>query len=283
MILISQKHDKNQPHHFSIRISLSVKQIKSRVGNMAFGVKKIDKQAFVQDIVADDYRSAKVFLQYGIPFYCAVKLPLELACQNSGADLLEVEKDLEQAMRTISISSQLPFNQWTIPFLADYITHVHHAYLKIALPQTLESLGKFATEQGAKFSYLPELLSTFQKLATEMLPHIAQEEDIIFPYIRQIAHAYHSQETYASLLVRTLSKPVEEMMKHEDEMIVKGLRKLRLLTNNYTPPANACGNHKVNFSLLEEIDNDLVQHLYLENSILFPKAIKMEKDLLQKN
>ena len=55
---------------------------------------------------------------------------------------------------------------------------------------------------------------------------------------------------------------------------------LRDLTDNYTPPANACVSHKVSFLKLKELDEDLAQHFFLENEILFAKTIQMEKELL---
>ena len=119
-------------------------------------------------------------------------------------------------------------------------------------------------------------------MAKDMMPHLQQEEEIIFPYIRQIAHAYNNKETYASLFVRTLKKPVENVMMHEHEIMNKVLGRIRNLTDHYTPPTNACVNHKVTFQKLQEIDNDLVHHMHLENDILFPKAIQMEKELLKR-
>lgn len=100
--------------------------------------------------------------------------------------------------------------------------------------------------------------------------------------MRQISHAYESKESYASLLVRTLRKPVEDLMHHEHDTLKKVLTRFRSLTNNYMAPDNACTSHRVAFSLLQELDDDIVQHLYLENEVLFPKAIAMEKELLQK-
>ena len=52
------------------------------------------------------------------------------------------------------------------------------------------------------------------------------------------------------------------------------------LPAEYTPPANACISHKVSFLKLKELDHELVQHLFLENEILFPKALQMEKELM---
>ncbi|MBK9569691.1 MAG: hypothetical protein IPO53_07040 [Chitinophagaceae bacterium] len=52
------------------------------------------------------------------------------------------------------------------------------------------------------------------------------------------------------------------------------------MTNIYTPPENVCISHKVVIAKLKELDNDLMQHLHLEHSILFPRAIKIEKEVL---
>jgi regulator of cell morphogenesis and NO signaling len=121
-----------------------------------------------------------------------------------------------------------------------------------------------------------------QRLMKEIPPHMKKEEEVIFPYIKQIYHAWRHQESYASLLVRTLRKPVEEVMQSEHETVGKQLNRMREITNHYSPPANACLTHKVTYAKLQELDNDLVQHIHLENNILFPKAIALEKELLQK-
>jgi regulator of cell morphogenesis and NO signaling len=65
----------------------------------------------------------------------------------------------------------------------------------------------------------------------------------------------------------------------EEEHIEKYLLTLRGLTNNYEPSPRACITHKVALAKLKELDADLVQHIYLENEILFPKAIAIEKEL----
>jgi regulator of cell morphogenesis and NO signaling len=167
-------------------------------------------------------------------------------------------------------------------FLADYIVHVHHHYLKNQLPEIRSQLRKFTEEHGEKYAYLRELEKVFLQLYKELLPHVEQEEAIIFPYIRQITHAFHSQESYASLLVKTMRKPIGELMNQEHEMVAGAIHTMRELTGDYTAPVRACTSHKVIFSRLKELDNDLAQHIHLENNILFPRAIEMEKILLAK-
>jgi len=246
-------------------------------------INKIDKNTIVSDIVLQDYRTAAVFRKHGIDFCCGAKFPLEVACSMRGLDLESVYEDLENAARTIHVPNILKFEKWDLCFLADYVERVHHEYLRVAMPESLSTLEQFAKAHQKRYSYLSELVSVFAGLVNEMIPHMVQEEEIIFPYIRRVVHAFNSKESYAGLFVRTLSKPVKLVMDHDHALVVKSLYRIRELTNYYCPPSNACTNHKVCFFTLREIDNDLVQHLYLENNILFPRAIEMEKELLQKN
>lgn len=241
---------------------------------------KIDSTSFVTDIVTADYRTAEIFRKYDIEYCCGGKWPLEMVCKAKDLDIEQIKKELEQAIRSVQVPNNLPFNEWNIDFLADYIVNVHHHYLRTQLPEIKEILRKFTNEHANKYPFLLEVEKQFLFLYREMLPHLKQEEEIIFPYIRQIAHAYESNESYASLLVKTLRKPVEEVMNHEHVSVVKTMHNIRELTGDYTPPANACVSHKVTFSKLKELDNDIMQHMHLENNILFPRAIEMEKILL---
>jgi regulator of cell morphogenesis and NO signaling len=246
-------------------------------------MKKIDRQAFVSEIVKQDYRTAGVFRRHGIAFCCGSHIPLELACQLNEQNVDEVLTELVDAVRTIQISGTLRFNQWDPVFLCDYIIHVHHDYLRITLPSTLELLKDFAEGHLKKYPWLTELVDILSEMNIEMLNHIRYEEEVIFVYIRQIWQAYTGGEVYARLLVRTLSKPVEAVMKQEHQFTMKNLERVRELTQDYTVPPGACTSHKVSFLSLNELDENLIQHLHLENNILFPKAIRMEKELLLKN
>ncbi len=242
---------------------------------------KIDKNAAVADIVNSDYRTADVFRKYGIEYCCGGRFPLHMACQLKEVDEETIIKELEKAIREVNISNTLDFANWDIDFLTDFIVHTHHEYLRKALPLLKDYTEHFAAGHQKKFTYLAELSQIVMQLNRTFIPHMEQEEKIIFPYIRQISHAYSSRESYASLLVRTLRKPVEEIMKHEHDTTGKALQRMRELTGSYTPPENACVSHKVTFMKLKEVDADITQHLHLENNILFPKAITMEKELLR--
>jgi regulator of cell morphogenesis and NO signaling len=234
----------------------------------------------VTDIVAEDYRTASVFYRYSIDFCCGGKLALQAVCDMRGLDIHQIKNELNNAVRYIQVPGSIGFSGWSADFLIDYIINVHHSYLLNAFPEIVAMLERFAQGHQAKYPYFAEVLDYVLKLRDELLPHLEQEEKIIFPYIRQVAHAYENNEPYAALLVRTLRKPIEHMMDHEHVKIGKYLYRIRELTHNYMPAANACMLHKVSLFKLKELDNDLVQHVYLEGNILFPKAVAMENEML---
>lgn len=241
---------------------------------------KFDAYSFVTDIVTQDYRAADVFLKFDIDFCCGGKLPLEMACKARDLQPETVLKELRHAVRKNSLSIAYEFDNWGLDFLADYILNIHHRYLEKALPEANEYVNRFLLGHSKKFPELVELEKIMKRMMREIPPHMKKEEEIIFPYIKQIYHAFQHKESYASLLIRTLRKPVEEVMQGEHESVGKQLHRMREITNNYVLPEKPCVTHRVTFSKLQELDNNLVQHIHLENNILFPKAIAMEKELL---
>jgi len=244
---------------------------------------EIHPSSIVTEIVAQDHRAANVFSKYEIEFCCGGKWTLEAICLMKGIEMNELLKELVFATRDLQLSAFLSFNEWDLDFLADYIINVHHYYLKKLLPEFKIQLEDFVEEHVKKDDGLHQLTYQFSELCNNLSPHMQEEETIIFPYIKQVAHAHKNKDSYASLLVRTLRKPVGRIMADEEEVILSIINNLRKLTNHYTAPEKACTNHRVIFSRLKELDNDLVQHIYLENGFLFPRALAMEKELLDRS
>jgi regulator of cell morphogenesis and NO signaling len=242
---------------------------------------QINEEDSVTDIVTKDYRASLVLKKYNIDYCCGGKFSLADVCRAQGLDVDNVKKELEAISRPVPASNTPTYTAWDLDFLMEYIIHIHHEFLKTMLPFLSGSIREFTEKHSGKYPYLTELQDTFERLASEMLPHLAQEEEIVFPYIRHLEYAHNNKEPYAALLVKTRSRPVEDIMQHNHEASAKYLSRLREMTDNYTPPSGACINHKVNFLLLRELDYDLSQHLYLENDILFPKAIIIENELLR--
>ncbi|MDP9230561.1 MAG: DUF542 domain-containing protein [Bacteroidota bacterium] len=237
-------------------------------------------QRTVAEIVRNDYRTADVFKKYGINYCCGGQVALEEACLFKQLNSLDIIHELEQACRTVKLSNNLQYDQWKLDFLIDFIINVHHAYLYKAIPSLELRLTSFMEGHKKKYPELIQIHELFLELSNVLLAHNRYEEEIIFPYIKQIDTAYRGKEPYGYLFVRTLRKPLSNVEK-EHSVISDLLGKLKLCTNNYVFPDNACTNHQVLYHKLRELNDDFVQHTHLEHNILFPKAIEIEQQLLR--
>lgn len=233
----------------------------------------------ISEIVRADYRTADVFKKHGINYCCGGKISIQEACQARGIDHHLLEEELSAATRNIHLPTALQFSEWKIDFLMDYIVNVHHAYASIAVPALKASINSFMESHKNKPPF-DRLFPLFSKLADSLLAHNKQEEEIIFPYIRQIESTHRRKEVYGHLFVRTLRKPLSSM-EQEHTSITTMMSDLQEVAGNYNIPDNACTNHQVIYRKLREFHEDFLQHKHLENNILFPKAIALEMELLQ--
>jgi regulator of cell morphogenesis and NO signaling len=239
-----------------------------------------EKENTISDIVRADYRTADVFKKYGINYCCSGQVTIIDACKENKIDPALLEKELDEARRTIHLPNNLRFDQWKLDFLVDYIINVHHAYLEQALPEIECRLISFLDGHQKKYPELVKIHELFQNLAATLEHHKRYEEDIIFPYIKQVDTTYRRKEFYGNLFVRTLRKPLSNVDR-EHQAISEELKTLKTLTNGYIYPPDACTNHQVLYHKLREFNDDMVQHKHLENNILFPKAIELEQQLLR--
>lgn len=234
----------------------------------------------VSEIVRKNYRTAEVFKKYGIDYCCSSNIPLQQACDMQHVNSDQVQRDLEAVAHIITLPSTVKFEDWSVEFLVDYILNVHHAYLRQTLPDLRDSLRAFLDTHKAKYPYLVRVEEAYNDLMSEIMEHLEHEEDSIFPYLKLISTTFKRKEIYGSLFVRTLSKPLTLIIETEHKRIITLLFQLRKLTNQYTFAGDVCTNHQVIYNKFKELDADIVQHKFLEDHVLFPKAIGMEKELL---
>ena len=71
---------------------------------------------------------------------------------------------------------------------------------------------------------------------------------------------------------RTLRAVTVMMREHDDHG--DNLKRTRALTNDFTPPAEACATWRAMCEELDRLEADLMAHLHLENHVLFPRALQ---------
>lgn len=230
----------------------------------------------VGEIVKLDFRAADIFSSYGIDFCCGGKISVAEACTNAKTDESVVIGALEN-LKNQTGSAVHDFDSWNIGFLADYIQNTHHRYVSKAITQILPLAQKVADVHGDNHEEVIRINELFNDLAEELLSHMQKEEQILFPYIRQLVASESAGNCSADSCFGTVAGPISVMeQEHENAGVI--LKELFRLSDGYTPPEDACNTFRVLYGKLKEFEDDLHRHIHLENNILFPKAIEMEQE-----
>jgi len=237
----------------------------------------ITETSIIGEVVASDYHTAAVLKNHKIDFCCNGNRTIADVCLEKGLDPIILIDQLEESTK-INHASKQDFNSWSLDFLADYIVNQHHHYVEQKIQEIKPYLSKIVQVHGSQH---PELLSVqqlFEETSDELTRHMKKEEFILFPFIRKMVRAQDNRETLASPIFDSVQNPIA-MMHHEHDAEGERFRKIAALTQDYTPPNDACNTYKVTLAMLKEFEEDLHLHIHLENNILFPKSIELEEQL----
>jgi regulator of cell morphogenesis and NO signaling len=224
----------------------------------------------IGEIVADDYRTAKVFEKYGIDFCCGGKAALAATCTERGIELVTIMGELE-ALKSESGERSLNFATWDLPFLADYIVNVHHSYIKENNGQILDYANKIAAVHGAKHPEVIKIATIFDKIAIDLAPHLKEEEGVLFPIIKRVDATKKAGASPESEDIEKIDHLLKKLV-HEHEEIGDAVHTIRQLAKDYSVPDDVCNTFMVTYQKLKEFEDDLHKHVHLENNILFLKA-----------
>lgn len=232
------------------------------------------KEKTIGEFVAEDFRAAQVFRKYKIDFCCKGNRTIEEACENKKVLAEDIYSELDKI--SDQNSGDIDFNSWPLDLLADYVEKTHHRYVEENSTVLMQYLNKLCKVHGDRHPELFEIYELFSGSAQELAAHMKKEELILFPFIKKMMAAQEKGETLPQPHFGSVESPVA-MMKHEHTVEGERFVKIAELTNNYQFPDDACGTYQVAFRMLEDFEKDLHKHIHLENNILFPKAIALEK------
>jgi len=236
------------------------------------------KTKSVGEFVADSYRTAAVFQKYGIDFCCKGKKTINEVCESRKISADELLTELHAVLRK-SNDQSMDYLSWPLDLLADYIEKKHHRYVEQAMPPLKQFLEKLCKVHGARHPELFEIKEQFDAAAGELTMHMKKEELILFPYIKKMVAENDNRVKKGPPGFGTVQNPINMMMK-EHNIEGERFRKIAELSDSYNPPTDACHTYRVTFSLLKEFEEDLHMHIHLENNILFPKSVTLEKELI---
>jgi len=235
----------------------------------------IQEKTTIGDFVTHDFRTAAVFTKYGIDFCCKGQRTIEEVCTKKNINETNLLNDLNAVLATKN-DTGIDFNSWPLDLLIDYIEKTHHRFVEEKTPVILQFLDKLCSVHGSNHPELFEITELFKGSAEELTPHMKKEEMILFPFVKEMMNATKSHGSIGQPIFVTVKNPIAAMM-NEHEHEGERFKTIATLTNNYTPPEDACNTYRVTYAMLQEFEQDLHKHIHLESNILFPKAKALEK------
>ena len=229
-------------------------------------------------IVNNNHQAASIFEKYHLDFCCKGKRSLEQACSEQELSVSQVAEELEDIFSKDNKQRIVDFEKMDLTQLCDYILNTHHAYVKNEMPQIYAYLQKISSKHGDRHPELYQIFQTFSAVKEEMEGHMKKEELILFPRIKELLKLANNENENLQLNITYLQSPIT-IMEQEHDHAGTLLNDIRIFSNDYTPPQDACTTYSLSFAALQAFELDLHQHVHLENNILFPKAIDMFREL----
>ena len=217
----------------------------------------MNRRATLAELAVTEPGAARVFYRHGLDFCCGGRRPLDEVCTARGldADLLVAEIATEGAT-----AADVPrWDRRPLPELVSYIVEHYHHRLRRALPELIAMAEKVESRHGSKPACPAGLAAHLHRVHAEVLDHLAKEEGVLFPLI--LSGWGHGA-----------AGPVQVMeMEHDDHK--RNLDLIRAMTNGLVPPAEACVTWRALYLGLEQLEQELMEHIHLENHVLFQRAL----------
>lgn len=197
-----------------------------------------------------------VFHRHRLDFCCGGDRSLAIACAAKGLDPAALLDEIESA----SAGRDAP--QWgalSAPEIAARIVERYHIPLREDLGRLFAMAEKVERVHGDKQDCPKGLAAHLSQMTASVEDHMEQEEKILFPSLSR--EGASPDAAVVTALVR----------EHDDH--AAALRRTRELAHDLVPPAAACTTWRALYLGLEQLERDLMEHVHIENSILFPRAL----------
>mgnify|MGYP001270310141 CR=1 FL=1 len=219
----------------------------------------LDRNESVARIVLDHSECAAVFQKHRIDFCCKGQMSLADACADRGVDPALVLADLEHTVATRQGKAEADPRELSTAALVGHIVSRHHEYLRRVLPFLGPRTQKVARVHGDHNPKLRDVDAAFRELSEALLPHLDQEEEVLFP-------ALMSRNGDRAVIAAELASM------HADHLAVGAiLQRLRTAADEFRTPDWACNSYRTSFAELEALEADILRHVHLENHVLMPR------------
>lgn len=226
-------------------------------------------QTTVGELVAQNYHAAGIFRKYGVDFCCGGGVTVRKACETKGIEESELIDELCGIQKSTPTDAE-NFYAWKPDVLIEHIMDTHHNYVRSKTEEIGYYAAKVARVHGQNHPENREIWSLFVELTNELLTHLKEEEETVFPAIQALYKGRlerKSTEQEEAIINESLGE-----MESDHEHAGSIMASIREKSNQYTPPEDACTTYRILYQNLKDFEEDLHKHVHLENNILFEQA-----------
>jgi regulator of cell morphogenesis and NO signaling len=218
----------------------------------------LDTQQTLAQLVLDHSEYAEVFQRHHIDFCCRGEATLAVAAVAKGLDVAALVEELSRATAERSGSPEVDPRALSTLQLVAHVVSTHHQYLRKALPFILGLATKVSRVHGERNPKLRALAAAVGQLAQQLIPHLDEEERVLFP-------ALVSQEPGPVVI------PLLESMLEEHRAVAQLLEQIRAASDDFALPEWGCNSYRTLFAELKRLESDTFTHVHLENHVLMPR------------
>lgn len=231
----------------------------------------ITSETSVRDIAVRFPTAIPMLERIGIDYCCHGQHTLTEACANKKIAVAPVLEELEKLQPQIADPAESRWAHAPLKELSEYIVKRHHAYTREQLTLIDGLMTKVEDRHGPEHAEVYRIGKMVAVFGSELRHHTECEENNLFPYIAALGT--DQKVELPAPANGSLNLPITHMMTDHDKT-GEELQALRQLTNDFTPPPEACPTWRALYRALEDLELDLHQHIHLENNILFPRALE---------
>lgn len=231
----------------------------------------------VGEIAAAYPDATDVFTKYGIDYCCGGKRNFTEATRSHGLDPDEISREIiDHEQPAARLNDKL--NNFSIPQIIDHIRQYHHAYVR-EKRQTLPMLAKKVSSTHAeRHPELSEVSQLTENLFDELEIHMRKEEEVLFPTILALVSHEENGTPLPQMRFQSIAQPIATMERDHSQTGGE-LFDLQRITNGFEAPEDGCTSYKELYDGLKDMQANTFEHVHLENNILFPRALELERSI----
>ena len=231
----------------------------------------------IGNMVLQNTRLAEMLHQLGIHFYQEADKTLEQVCKEKNLDHSKVFQHFELLRKSQDFDLQ-QLSHYPIEILISLLRHSHQLFIKQKLPFLYQTIMEMDEARFFKPELAKDLKVVMPIFADDFIRHIYEEEDTLFGYVHYLLECTRDIGNPGKLFYKLKTSGIRTFAMHH-EAHDNELAGIRSLTDDYALPENADLFTFILYSELQDFEKQLKQHALIENTLLFPKALKLENEV----